>query len=88
MAIEREGGFQPERIPCAKTDGGRTPGNKQVPQHRTVVSVGEELKTQRLAGIAGAGNPHPGTGDGQDTHSVSRRLRERTGLNDLFYQFA
>ena len=58
VPIERQKGFQPECIPRAKADGCRPLGYDQVPQHQAVLPVGEELKTQRFARVAGAGHFH------------------------------
>ena len=84
MAIERQGGFQAESVPRSKSDWRCPLTHDPVPQHRAVATSGEEFKTQRFAGITGAGHLHLDTGDRHHAYGVSRRLRERTGLDDLF----
>ncbi len=83
MAIERQGGFQAESVPRAEADWRCPLTHDPVPQHRAVVPVGKELKTQRLAGVTGAGHLHLDTGNRHYAYGVSRRLREQTGFGDL-----
>ncbi len=84
MTIERKCGLKAERVPCAKANRSGSFGHNQVPQHRAVVSVGKELKTQGLTCVTGTGHIYLDTTHCNDTNCVSHRLGERTGLYDLF----